>query len=312
MKHIRSFNELNKSTYLSAADKLNKLGGTHADRAKALKIHARDRETEYDVHNLYYHEFKIFYKQLGFSERYKYKGMMLNDFDLYTIVDVKIKDPGNDFRYREYNAKYDKSILVNLQSSKTNDKISIELGIKEDKKSKSRILDNDDEIFNIGGDRLPGDDEDFNDIERIYDMDDEDLDDEDLDKYYDTGETDGEVDEDDENTKKKKKNKFFFWKKENNMYKDYIGEINEAEEEAEYEEDVKNGDLFLYIRHIDDSPNNDNEYYGDDGNTFNNNFKFSLRKDALEFKRFLMDWYKRDNSEFISEIKRIAVNKLYE
>ena len=34
MKHIRRFNEdLDKSTYLSAADKLNRLGGTHTDRA---------------------------------------------------------------------------------------------------------------------------------------------------------------------------------------------------------------------------------------------------------------------------------------
>lgn len=43
-------------------------------------------------------------------------------------------------------------------------------------------------------------------------------------------------------------------------------------------------------------------------------FKFSRRIDALEFKRFILDWYKKDvdNFEFISEIKNLSINKLYE
>ena len=326
MKHIRRFNEdLDKSTYLSAADKLNKLGGSHADRAKALKIHARDRDQEYDIHNLYYHEFKINYKQLGIAKNFRYKDMMLTNSDLYTIVDTKIND-------RVYNAQDGKAVLVNLQSAKTNDKISIELGFIKYKEKESPSIVNlqhppvmGDAGIHDEGDEDEGEvgwvDEDEGEVGWVDD-DDLDIDESEMDVVEDDGEAE-------EPAPKKKKNKFFFWKKENNRYKDYLGEINEdiyykinedVEEYDDYRDRPKKGDIFLYIRHIDDSPEairyvGGYDEDGDDysGNTVNN-FKFSRRIDALEFKRFILDWYKKDvdNFEFISEIKNLSINKLYE
>jgi hypothetical protein len=61
MKYIKKFNEeLNKSTYLSAANKLREMGGKNKiQRAEDLENHAKNHGDEYDIHNLHWHEFTI-------------------------------------------------------------------------------------------------------------------------------------------------------------------------------------------------------------------------------------------------------------
>jgi hypothetical protein len=61
MKHLRKFNEeLNKSTYISAANKLRKMGGnSKLQRAEELEKHAQENGDEYDIHNIHYHQFTL-------------------------------------------------------------------------------------------------------------------------------------------------------------------------------------------------------------------------------------------------------------
>jgi hypothetical protein len=76
MKYIKTINELNKSTYLSAAKKLKDLGGSHKKRAEKLLKHSDKFGTESDVHNLHYHVFKINY--MGVNGKYKITGSNIN------------------------------------------------------------------------------------------------------------------------------------------------------------------------------------------------------------------------------------------
>lgn len=254
MKHIRRFNEeLNKSTYLSAADKLSKLGGVHTNRSKALKIHARNMDNEYDVHNLYCYEFKIYYSQIGINKYKKYDDMMLTDFDFYTIVGADIETGVNGL-------KYNKLLLINLQSAKTNDKVRIELG----------ITDTSDDMYEYEEDIEAENDDD----DEIYDTEDLDLNDAwGYRKYY----TKQELDD-----------------ISNRIIRNLTNESKNV---------VQDLDVYFAIKHISD----DGDIYANTHNRFN----FSSRTDALEFKRFILDWYKKDNSDFISDIKNIPINYLY-
>lgn len=61
MKYIKKFNEeLNKSTYISAAKKLREMGGdSKLQRAEELEKHAQENGDEYDIHNIHYHQFTL-------------------------------------------------------------------------------------------------------------------------------------------------------------------------------------------------------------------------------------------------------------
>ena len=60
MKYIKLYEELKKSTYISAAKKLREMGGIKKQkRAERLEDHAIKNGEEYDIHNFHYHEFKI-------------------------------------------------------------------------------------------------------------------------------------------------------------------------------------------------------------------------------------------------------------
>lgn len=61
MRYLKKFNEeLNKSTYISAANKLREMGGKNKlKRAEELENHAKENGKEYDIHNIHYHEFTI-------------------------------------------------------------------------------------------------------------------------------------------------------------------------------------------------------------------------------------------------------------
>ena len=61
MRYLKKFNEeLNKSTYISDANKLREVGGKNKlKRAEELENHAKENGKEYDIHNIHYHEFTI-------------------------------------------------------------------------------------------------------------------------------------------------------------------------------------------------------------------------------------------------------------
>ena len=105
MKHIKLFQELNKSTYISAAKKLSELGGNHKKRAKELLKHGEDHGTEAFVNNLYQHEFELNAKWNEYS---------INDGG-YQITDGKIKKtdyPQCNITITMYNDKGDKKSIT--------------------------------------------------------------------------------------------------------------------------------------------------------------------------------------------------------
>lgn len=107
MKHIKSYKvfELKSSTYLSAADKLDKL---HPSRAEKLRKWADERQQEFEDDNVYYLDPRTFY---------------INN-DVYYITNI------SDEKYNGFGDLSDvilHKINVTMSSTTTDDRIEIVL-----------------------------------------------------------------------------------------------------------------------------------------------------------------------------------------
>lgn len=241
MKHLIKFNELKKTTYLSAADKLAELGGSHKDRAEKLRNFSKKHGEGVDIHNLHYHEFT-------FGEP------PLHD-DSYVITDCRFQKKNDDL----FSCVY--TVFVN------------EIG---DKKLISVIFltssNEDEEDLNLGGE------EDLDDYDGYYDYN--------VDQYgnrYVDRDGDGRHD----------------------MEEFRIEPLTEEEPKKSSKEEITK--IEFVIRDFVDF-----DFIHDD-NDSDDYFKFTTRKDAYEFKKFVLDWFKNEKtaSMELEVFKNYPINKLY-
>lgn len=122
IKKWQEFNELNKSTYKSAAEKLFDLGGVHKERGEKILAHSRRAGLTDDIHNIHYHGFTISGEEKYMISRSWIKEA--SDRGRFFINNILLSETGHkigidlDFQIRDGEMCYEKMWIINF--SKTN------------------------------------------------------------------------------------------------------------------------------------------------------------------------------------------------